>query len=126
MASVIWPPSLPQTQFMPLVLRRQPNVIATQMDIGPAKLRKRSTKVRFETDVNMELTGAQLETFWTFWSNIGDGALPFDWERPDTDATVEMRFRNGMPPEFTLAIGAAKSARLWTGTLELEVSLDAS
>lgn len=126
MASVIWPPSLPQTQFMPLILRRQPNVIATQMDVGPAKYRKRSTKVRIHTDITMELNGAQLETFWTFWDNISDGALPFDWERPDTDATVEMRFRNGQPPEFQLEIGAAKDDRLWTGTLELEVSLDAS
>lgn len=116
-----WPIDLPQTQFLNLSFRREPNVIRTEMGVGPAKVRRRFTAAVVTFQIPMELDGNQLDTFeaW-FDQTLKDGTVPFDWEDPRTDQAVAFRFRG--PVTWTMISGARDpDARRYEGTLDLEV-----
>jgi len=71
------------------------NVLRTQMDVGPAKLRRRSTAGVRVFSLNLFLTKAQVATFDTFYvTTIQSGSLKFNMYHPRTHVTGEYRIVN--------------------------------
>lgn len=118
MADNLWPASLPQH---PLIRRArlQPQVwtARTQMDAGPAKLRRRRTVHLDVWSMAMVITSAQLITFREFFHNTSQqGTLAFDWVDP-IDGTTEREFRfSGQ-----YSVEPLDTRQRWEVTFEVEV-----
>lgn len=94
-----WPSSLPAyVQEGGYQERFQDQKLESNMDSGPAKLRRRFTKnIRF-FGVQMLMTQAQVTDFETFYfTTLKGGTLTFDWVHPRTQAATTFRFRNPSP-----------------------------
>jgi hypothetical protein len=64
----------------------------TEMETGPAKVRRRVTAVPQTLEIELSLTRNQVALFQEFWTNsIKLGALAFEWRHPRTGATCDMR-----------------------------------
>jgi len=116
-----WPASLPQHQFVGLTVQYEPNVLEFEVDAGPAKRRRRSSKTRVYVRTDMELTGAQMAVFAEFFeTTLVSGTLAFDWAHPVTDAAASFRFSRR--PSWTLVVPAVDTdERCYQGTLDLEI-----
>lgn len=90
-----WPASLPQ----------RPNgaqgwsedapelAIRTQMDVGPDKVRRRTTAGVRTFAMPFALSAAQTETLDSFFlTTTAGGALAFDWLHPRTRVAAQFRF----------------------------------
>lgn len=117
--SAQWPIDLPG-QFADIEEQPESNVVRTATDVGPAKLRRRFTAKVKRYSMPVEFNGEQKKLFDTFYqTTLKDGTLPFEWEDPTDDSTVEFRFRS--EPRLRMEVGARDSdLRIWTGVLELE------
>ncbi len=98
-----WPGTLPTTPLRDSYRegQQQGAAIRTPTESGPPKQRNRF-RARVKTyQVTWEMTGAQLDTFWTFYRDtLGNGALPFDGlPTPRTLAVANHRFNVDQPPE---------------------------
>jgi len=95
--AAVWPGGLPQIPLMDGYEEGQSNhILATQMDAGPAKYRRRYRASIRNFSLSLMLTSAQLTTFDTFFeSTLEGGALPFDWVHPRTQAVKTFRFVAG-------------------------------
>ncbi len=71
-------------------------LLETQMDAGPAKVRRRYTAAVTPGSGTITVSVTQLATFQTFVrTDCLGGALPFDWVRASTQAACVMRFKKG-------------------------------
>lgn len=71
------------------------NVLRTQMDTGPAKLRRRSTANVRTFSLTLFLTKALVATFDTFYvTATQSGSIKFDMYHPRTLVQGEYRFIN--------------------------------
>jgi len=90
-----WPESLPQVLLVAGYSQSPADVIIkSDMDAGPAKVRRRFTAGVKPVSGTMILSAAQLTTFQTFFMDtLLGGSLRFSWTTPPahTDA-CEMRF----------------------------------
>lgn len=97
-----WHVDLPQKLFMAGYAGTFPGVvIKSEMDAGPAKVRRRFTAGVEPVQGTMILTPAQLVTFTTFFNTtLLGGALRFSWTTPPVHSVAcEMRFTE--TPTFT-------------------------
>lgn len=89
-----WPATLP-TEFPEDGFTLQPasGVIRTQMDIGPAKTRKRTSSVVESFSGTLVMTRNQYQNvFLPFYhNNIASGATAFNWTHPISGNNREMR-----------------------------------
>lgn len=110
-----WPASLPEQPLADGYTESAlPNVVRSEMEIGPAKLRRRYTAEIKVYAVQFMLTTAQVATLETFYdSTLNGGVDPFDWVDHRTGATVSYRFRS-RPMYYTAAPGH------WRCSSELE------
>lgn len=99
MPNPTWPSSLPaymveggyQEKF-------QDQNVESQMDSGPAKIRRRFTKAIRYISCTLNLTASQVSDFETFWqTTCKGGSIPFDWVHPRTRSATTFRFRNPAP-----------------------------
>lgn len=93
MADVVWPASLPQE---PLLAGEQQDlgeqVIRTPMDIGPDKVRSRTTAAVDTFAIALWLDADQYIAFLTFYrTSINGGALAFLWKNPLTGNPADLR-----------------------------------
>jgi hypothetical protein len=88
-----WPSSLPDAPLQQGYQEQVPNtLVRTEMDKGPAKVRRRSTAGTRAFTVNLLLTEAQVVTLDSFIDqDLDGGALRFDWTHPRTGAAVQFR-----------------------------------
>ncbi len=96
----VWPSSLPQLPRQSGYTERMAeNVIRQPMDVGPAKIRRRSTAAPKPKTMVISLTAAQADTLESFYDNdtLG-GALPFSWVDRNGN-TVNYNFLE--PPALT-------------------------
>ncbi len=97
-----WPGTLPTVPLRDSYEESQQpgSAIRTPTDQGPPKQRNRFTAQVKIYRVTWEMTGAQLDTFWTFYrSTLGNGALQFDGlPTPRTLATANHRFNVSEQP----------------------------
>jgi len=115
MASQVWPASLPQSPLINGSEETTPNnIVRTQMDQGPAKVRRRSTANVKPVKMQFVMDKAQLNTFETFFNDtVKGGALKFDFPEPVTQTVKEYRFK-GQPTKTPL------SATLFRIEVEME------
>ena len=113
-----WPSTLPQASLLEGALETvQDATIRTEMDVGPAKRRRRYTAVVRRFSVPLILTVDQVATLETFYdSTLSGGVDAFDWLHPRTGASVSLAFvsRYQLQP-----IGAG----YYRALLELELQL---
>lgn len=91
---VTWPAALPQTPLQQGFAEELPRLsITTQMDAGPAKVRRRFTAGVTKYNMQFDLTTAQRATFITFYETTTfGGSVRFDFPDPVTAVTAEFRF----------------------------------
>jgi hypothetical protein len=89
-----WPASLPQNVLQSGFNFQLPNTsIATDMDTGPKKVRRRNTAQVTVYAVELLLNAAELAIFLTFFNeDTQSGSLRFDWVDPVTQDAAEFRF----------------------------------
>lgn len=113
-----WPGSLPQAfQHRSLQLGIADNRLRSAVDVGPAKVRRRSSLNVAALGGDMVMTAAQKATFETFVnSTLGGGTLPFDFPDPDdSGSTIDVRFGQRLP------VMKPYGAEHWMVTIELEI-----
>lgn len=112
----VWPASLPSSLLANGYSRQKGDqTIRTQMDAGPAKVRRRFSAAPTEVSGSMIVTMAQIGTLQDFFDQtLAGGSLPFDWADPVDGAVVSWRFT--APPS-----SAALGASLFRVSLSLEI-----
>lgn len=88
-----WPAGLPQE--LPLGGREsEPDMLLrSDMDAGPAKLRRRFSAAPRPFQMELAISDAQRTTLRTFYgTTLLGGALSFDWQALDNDAGAQYRF----------------------------------
>ena len=105
-----WPLTLPQSPLMDGYTETPPeNTIRTQMDVGPDKVRRRTTSNPRPIQCSYVLTGAQLTILDDFYTgDAAGGATEFDMPHPRTGVTVSVRFRAA--PTYTAVQGNFRAA----------------
>ena len=88
-------------------------VIRTDMDIGPAKVRRRTTKSIDKLTGSVNLTTAQFTVFYDFYDITLDGGVnTFMYDDPITGVATEYRFTR--PPEVrSLGGGQFRTSFEW-------------
>lgn len=106
--AIIWPTTLPQ-----FVLEGgyqealEDQTAETQMDAGPAKIRRRFTTSTRRFQVVVQMTPEQGVIFEAFYlTTLAGGTTPFDWVHPRTRAAKTFRFRRP-PPTIQVSGGGA-------------------
>lgn len=94
-----WPTTLPPPQLSSFQETPPNNLIRTGMDVGPDKVRRRTTAdVRAITFV-LALSKAEVAILDAFYNTTTfSGLEPFNIEHPRTEATVVARFVE--PPQY--------------------------
>ena len=94
-----WPNSLPEyVQDNGYSEQFVDQAMENQMSVGPAKVRRRFTKVTRRFTMTVRMTSSQVDTFDTFWqSTLHGGTLPFDWVHPRTRGAMSFQFKNPAP-----------------------------
>lgn len=97
-----WPASLPQSLSASSYKESPANLlVSTDMDIGPAKIRRRSSSGPRPVSGAMRMTKPQLLALRSFYvDDLVDGSLRFSWRDPlDASKAAEYRFTD--PPEWS-------------------------
>ena len=112
-----WPASLPQRPLADGFAETPPNLLVrSATDIGPAKVRRRTTVGVTRLKASFRLSSAQLAAFRTFFaSDLQGGALSFSWTHPVTGAVGVFRI---VPPPSINPIAAGIA---WRVSLDLEL-----
>jgi hypothetical protein len=104
-----WPASLPYPALNTLKETPPENTIRTQMEKGPAKLRRRTTANVRPLSFTLKLTPAQVTTLDDFFTTTTfSGAVEFTYTHPRTGASVTARFTE--PPTYSEVGGAIYNA----------------
>jgi len=106
MSVPVWPTTLPQQLFVTGYNQSfADTTIKSEMDAGPAKIRRRFTAGVEPVSGTMIMTETQLSTLATFYNTtLLGGSLRFSWTKPPAHTTAcEMRFT--APPSWTKVEG---------------------
>lgn len=108
-----WPAELPQLVLQDGYQETMPNTrLRTQMDQGPAKVRRRFSAGVRPFSLLLDMSSAQVAIFDTFYNTtLEGGSLSFSWKHPRTGANVTFRF-GGDDPTITSAGGDRYSAAI--------------
>ena len=111
-----WPDTLPAALLLENFQELLPQTaIRTDMDTGPAKVRRRTTAGTGALMVSYLLSVAETITLDAFYrTTLSGGATPFDFTHPRTGAALSCRFTS--PPEY-----APLNGNYFKATLALEV-----
>jgi hypothetical protein len=114
--SAVWPAGLPPATEIDQYRESPPELaLRSEMDAGPAKLRRRYSAGPTAWQGTMQLDQAQAALLDTFWrTTLAGGSLAFDWFHPRTTAAVVMRFLG--PPQLRHLTGP-----LWEADLRMEI-----
>lgn len=96
-----WPVTLPNYVLESGYQEQLPkNVVETDMEGGPPKVRRRFTKTFRRFNVAQVMDYTQVATFEAFYNTTcASGSLPFDWVHPRTQSSMSFRF-TGNPPSY--------------------------
>lgn len=104
MADFGWPPNLPCPMMAGYSETIIPNVIRSDMDTGPDKVRRRSTAVVTQLTFNLNLTREQTIILDDFYFNTTlSGTIVFGFIHQRTMSQVDCRFVE--PPSLTSRSG---------------------
>lgn len=112
-----WPGTLPQVPLANGFQEVHPELsLRTNMDVGPAKVRRRQTAGVVTMVCPFRLTTAQRATLVTFWqTTLAGGSLTFTWVHPITSAVITCRMVN--PPQFA----PLSRGMYWGTTMQIEI-----
>jgi len=93
-----WPATLPPRLLVDNYQEQPPDtVLRTEMDVGPPKLRRRTTAGLRPVIGRLYCTKAQIAALDTFYvTTCASGSLAFDWTHPRTGLSASYLFRK--PP----------------------------
>jgi len=113
----VWPSTLPQDFLVDGYSEGIADVrLRSQMDVGPAKVRRRSSAGVRPLSGNMNLTGEQLSALETFINvTTQGGTLAFTFPDPRSDGDLLCRFSENMPT-WTIV-----GPNIYSVSLQLEV-----
>lgn len=113
-----WPGTLPSYVQEGAFSELPQNVtLETEMDVGPAKIRRRFTKATRKFQCQLFMTSAQVTTFETFWeTTLIGGSVTFDWVHPRTRAAATCRFRN---PRYQISTTGGGGTNIVSFVLEV-------
>lgn len=111
-----WPSGLPDyLQIDSANLTYGDGTIRSSMDVGPAKVRRRTSSAPDLVTGTQYLNATQVGTLQSFFkTTCAYGSLSFDWKHPVTRSAAVMRFVS--PPSLT-PIGG----NLWRAEYVLEI-----
>lgn len=94
MANIMWPAELPQVLMLNgLSAEKQNNVIRTQMDAGPQKIRRRYTVATKDFSGQIIVSEQQRQILENWYDNdIASGSLRFFMKDPQTLILSQFRF----------------------------------
>lgn len=116
-----WPQELQDLQLLGLTQQSQEIRLRSQMEIGPAKVRRRHTGVLDRYRIPVVLSGGQRDLLEEFYRvDLLGGSLPFIWSDPVTDAPTTFYFDE--PPSETMEKGGPPGGRTWSGYLALRTA----
>lgn len=112
----VWPISLPQSPLADSFRETvADNTIRSQVDQGPAKLRRRATAAVGLISCGFLLDKMESAVLSDFYkTGLSGGVLPFTFRHPRTGGSITCRFKS--PPIF-----AANTGDYFRITLELEI-----
>lgn len=89
-----WTTSIPQKFLLEgYAEKARDTMLRTEMELGPAKVRRRTTAGVREINGSMIMTPTELASFITFYqTTLKDGSLRFSMNEPVSGASCEMRF----------------------------------
>jgi hypothetical protein len=89
-----WPATLPQKIEASGYAETDNTVLVrSSMDVGPAKVRRRTTAKVTNITGSISCTKTQVATLQTFYdTTLEGGALEFTWTHPRTGASTDFRF----------------------------------
>lgn len=92
--SALWPATLPQALQVSDLEETFPDMLLrSEVDAGPAIVRRRFTAAPQPIAGSLKMTRAQLALFYSFYvDTIGGGSLAFEWKHPRTAVTQDFRF----------------------------------
>jgi len=98
-----WPITLPQCPILTSWNEQtQGNRINFKPEIGPVKLRRKTSAKNWLSNAEFRMNNTQLATFKTFYeSTLQDGALPFVWPHPITKTSYSWAFVPKEDPQVT-------------------------
>jgi len=96
-----WPTSLPQCPILNgYAEEAQPNVAYFRPDVGPPKVRRRSTAKNYIATMTFRMTLAPLDIFYDFYGDdLADGSLSFTWTHPLTGNDRDWLFAPDQVPK---------------------------
>lgn len=120
MADLVWPATLPQEPKLAGHSEQPPKLtVRTEMDVGPAKVRRRTSAGVRNFSMSIVMTRAQcalLDEF--FLDSAQGGALAFQWTHPRTGNLIDYRFT--APPTYNPLGPRSSAAAKWVATFQLE------
>ena len=118
---VDWPSSLANVlRLTGITDQRGKTKIRSEVDSGPALVRRRYRSAVRNISIPVTLTNAERVLFDAFYiTDLVEGTLSFNWSDPVSGSTVAMRFRGEDAPAFTSKEGG--NQKTWQATLELEI-----
>lgn len=118
--AIYWPANLPSAWLTSVGFAPAEQVLRTQMDTGPAKVRRVSSSTPTDVPIQVRFSGADVTTFETwFTGTLLGGALRFTWKHPITGASVEYRFK--ARPHWDLEIPGDQHRSRWRAGFALEL-----
>lgn len=115
MANPMWPATLPPAWGVDTDAVSDDHVLRTPMDVGPAKLRPRSSGRVQSNTFSFLVTTAQKGTLETFYRTTLKKVLPFDWNDFSVTGQPAATFRFIGSPRYKSLGGG-----LWTAILAIE------
>lgn len=95
----------------------QTNAVESEMDVGPAKTRRRFTRSTRKFQCQMRMTSAQVTSFETFWETTLVGGIDvFTWVHPRTRSAANVRFRN---PRYQISTQGGGAVNIVSFILEV-------
>lgn len=101
-ATVMWPDILPQCPILNgFSEQKQRNLVSFKPDVGPSKIRRRSSESGFNASVIFRMTSTELAAFNTFFiDTLEDGSIPFIWRHPTDGLNYSWWFDSKQSPRL--------------------------
>jgi hypothetical protein len=123
---ISWPVEIPEKHAVGIVEETPGEIMRTEMDQGPAKVRRKFTAVPRYIRMTLLLTGEQRQSFNSWWENLwlqsGDDAGKYTGRDPLTGGSVTYRVMNTARPRWTARYAGTSNAKVrWEGELQVEI-----
>ncbi|RJP21679.1 MAG: hypothetical protein C4529_07060 [Deltaproteobacteria bacterium] len=120
-ADTTWPPSLTRMPRVSELEETAPEVvIRSEVDVGPAKIRRRFTGDKRRFTVVLDLRRSEVATFDTWFKDTTyGGALSFSWELPRTGVAADFRFLS--TPSYRPQAPRGDGTEWWRVSFEIEM-----